>query len=67
MNDIYANHHSINTLIAASNIARHIHLEEKPGLFTATTPKLTGPWSEPAEDDYVDFEGNKKCKGVKAL
>ena len=37
------------------------------GLFTATAPKLTGPWSEPVEDDYVDFEGNKKCEGVSAL
>ena len=39
----------------------------KPGLFTATAPKLTGPWSEPVEDDYVDFEGNKKCEGVSAF
>ena len=31
-----------------------------PGLFTATAPKLTGPWSEPVDDDYVDFEGKKK-------
>lgn len=37
------------------------------GLFTATAPKLTGPWSEPVEDDYVDFEGNKKCEGVSAF
>ena len=39
----------------------------KPGLFTATAPTLTGPWSEPVEDDYVDFEGNKKCEGVSAF
>ena len=39
----------------------------KPGLFTATAPALTGPWSEPVEDDYVDFEGNKKCEGVSAF
>lgn len=38
-----------------------------PGLFTATAPKLTGPWSEPVDDDYVDFEGKKKCEGVSAF
>ena len=38
-----------------------------PGLFTATAPALTGPWSEPVEDDYVSFEGNKKCEGVSAF
>lgn len=39
----------------------------KPGLFTATAPALTGPWSEPVEDDYVDFEGKKRCEGVSAF
>ena len=39
----------------------------KPGLFTATTKELTGPWSEPVEEDYVSFEGNKKCEGVSAF
>ena len=39
----------------------------KPGLFTATAPQLTGPWSEPVEDDYVRFEGKKKCEGVSAF
>jgi hypothetical protein len=39
----------------------------KAGLFTATAPKLTGPWSEPVEDDYVNFEGNKSCEGVSAF
>lgn len=38
-----------------------------PGLFTATAPSLTGPWSEPVDDDYVDFEGKKKCEGVSAF
>ena len=28
----------------------------KPGLFTSTAPSLTGPWSLPVDDDYVDFE-----------
>lgn len=39
----------------------------KPGLFTATSPRLTGPWSEPVDDDYIDFEGNRKCEGVSAF
>lgn len=39
----------------------------KPGLFTSTAKQLTGPWSLPVEDDYVDFEGNKKCEGVSAF
>ena len=39
----------------------------KPGLYTATASKLTGPWSLPVEDDYVNFEGNKKCEGVSAF
>jgi hypothetical protein len=39
----------------------------KKGLFTATAPKLTGPWGEPVEDDYVNFEGKKNCEGVSAF
>lgn len=39
----------------------------KPGLFTSTAPSLTGPWSLPVDDDYVSFEGNKKCEGVSAF
>ena len=39
----------------------------QPGLFTATAHKLTGPWSEPVADDYVNFEGKKKCEGVSAF
>ncbi len=38
-----------------------------PGIFTATAKSLTGPWSEPVEDDYVSFEGNKKCEGSSAF
>lgn len=38
-----------------------------PGIFTSTAPTLHGPWSEPDEEDYVDFEGNKKCEGVSAF
>ena len=39
----------------------------QPGLFTATSQHLIGPWGEPVEDDYVNFEGNKKCEGVSAF
>ncbi len=39
----------------------------KPGIYTATAKHLTGPWSKPVEDDYVDFEGNKKCEGSSAF
>jgi len=39
----------------------------KPGIYTATAPALTGPWSEPVEDDYVSFEGKKKCEGSSAF
>lgn len=39
----------------------------KPGLFTSTAPSLTGPWSLPDDEDYIDFEGNKKCEGVSAF
>jgi len=38
-----------------------------PGIYTATAPRLTGPWSEPVEDDFVSFEGNKKCEGPSAF
>lgn len=39
----------------------------KPGIFTSTAKSLTGPWSEPVDDDYVDFEGKKKCEGASAF
>ena len=39
----------------------------QPGLFTSTAKKLTGPWTLPVEDDYVSFEGKKKCEGVSAF
>ena len=39
----------------------------QPGLFTSTAKKLTGPWTLPVEDDYVNFEGKKKCEGVSAF
>lgn len=37
-----------------------------PGIFTSTAPTLHGPWSEPDDKDYVNFEGNKNCEGVSA-
>lgn len=37
-----------------------------PGLFTSVAPSLIGPWPEPDESDYVNFEGKKKCEGVSA-
>lgn len=39
----------------------------QPGLFTATSKALKGPWGEPVADDYINFEGNKKCEGVSAF
>lgn len=38
-----------------------------PGIYTATSKSLTSGWSEPVEDDYVSFEGNKKCEGSSAF
>lgn len=38
-----------------------------PGIFTTTSKQLTGPWPEPVSDDYVDFEGKKKCEGASAF
>ena len=39
----------------------------KPGIYTATSKHLTSGWGEPVEDDYVSFEGNKKCEGSSAF
>ena len=38
-----------------------------PGIYTATSEHLTYGWGEPVEDDYVSFEGNKKCEGSSAF
>ena len=35
-----------------------------PGIFTPTSEHLTYGWGEPVEDDYVSFEGSKKCEVV---
>lgn len=39
----------------------------KPGIFTTVAPKITGPYPEPDEKDFVSFEGNKKCEGPSAF
>ena len=39
----------------------------QPGIFTTTAESLTGPWKLPVEDDYVSFEGKKKCEGSSAF
>lgn len=39
----------------------------KPGIYTATSKHLTKGWGEPVEDDYVSFEGKKKCEGSSAF
>ena len=39
----------------------------KRGIFTTRSKSLTGPWPEPDESDYVDFEGNKQCEGASAF
>ena len=39
----------------------------KPGIYTATSEHLTYGWGEPVEDDYVSFEGKKKCEGSSAF
>jgi hypothetical protein len=51
---------------------KHWHMMIKkeggqPGLFTTSAKRLTGPWPEPVADDYVNFEGKKKCEGVSAF
>lgn len=38
-----------------------------PGIYTAVSDHLTHGWSEPVEDDYVSFEGKKKCEGASAF
>ena len=38
-----------------------------PGIYTATSRCLTHGWSEPVEDDYVSFEGSKKCERSSAF
>ena len=39
----------------------------QPGLFTSASPSLLGPWPEPDDKDFVNFEGNKMCEGVSAF
>lgn len=54
----------------ASDSLFHMMIKKEggqPGLFTSVAPSLTGPWSEPDAEDYVNFEGRKKCEGVSAF
>lgn len=37
------------------------------GIFTATSDQLIGPYNLGDENDYVKFEGNKKCEGCSAF
>lgn len=39
----------------------------KPGIYTATSDHLTHGWGAPVDDDYVSFEGKKKCEGSSAF
>jgi len=39
----------------------------QPGIFTSTAENLEGPWTAPVENDYVSFEGKKKCEGPSAF
>ena len=39
----------------------------KPGIYTATSEHLTYGWGEPDDNDYVSFEGHKKCEGSSAF
>lgn len=39
----------------------------KPGIYTATSKNLTAGWGTPVENDYVSFEGKKKCEGSSAF
>mgnify|MGYP002347006340 CR=1 FL=1 len=38
-----------------------------PGIFHTKAKSLLGPWPEPDEGDFVNFEGNKKCEGASAF
>ncbi|MBP5420416.1 MAG: glycoside hydrolase family 43 protein [Bacteroidales bacterium] len=39
----------------------------KPGIFSSTAKNITGPYTPPTDDDYISFEGNKKCEGASAF
>ena len=38
-----------------------------PGIYTAISDHLENGWGEPVENDYVSFEGKKKCEGSSAF
>lgn len=37
------------------------------GIFTTTADKLTGPWPQPSDNDFVSFEGDKVTEGPSAF
>jgi hypothetical protein len=39
----------------------------QPGIFTSVSKKLTGPYSLADENDFISFEGEKKCEGASAF
>lgn len=39
----------------------------QPGIFTTASKTLETGYPEPVDDDYVNFEGKKKCEGVSAF
>ena len=39
----------------------------KRGIFPTFADKLTGPWPQPSESDFINFEGNKQCEGASAF
>lgn len=39
----------------------------KSGIFATSSEKLTGPYPEPNENDFIGFEGNKFCEGPSAF
>lgn len=56
--------------LLASDGLYHMMIKKEggtPGIFTTKAGSLTGPWPEPDDRDYVNFEGKKKCEGVSAF
>jgi hypothetical protein len=39
----------------------------QPGIYTSSSPSLTGIYPQPDENDYISFEGNRKCEGASAF
>ncbi len=39
----------------------------QPGLFTSACDRPDGAYPQPVDDDYINFEGRRKCEGVSAF